>query len=182
MQGVSHSWDLQRAQGKSYANPAPPRPSGNSAGTRQFLTHLWSAASPLTTLQGSRMLKYFSINCRISGSKIPQIPVHCCSASTPDLGTWNTKFQTHSKTEQVMRWCHTRRKNKKECLEKTCTGSSSLNKQAAKCVKSSNPFACLKYCSLDGSSQSTACAVYPPQMTPDKMSQVICRMYWLERI
>lgn len=54
----------------------------------------------------------------------------------------------------------------KKVWKKTAVGSSTSNKQAAKYVKSSNPFACLKYYSLDGSSQSTDFVVYPPQMTP----------------
>lgn len=50
--------------------------------------------------------------------------------------------------------------------KKPAAGSSTSNKQAAKYVKSSNPFDCLNYYSLDGSSQSTGFGVYPPQTTP----------------
>lgn len=50
--------------------------------------------------------------------------------------------------------------------KKPAEESSTSNKQTVKHVKSSNPFACLKYYSLDGSSQSTGFGVYPPQMTP----------------
>lgn len=51
---------------------------------------------------------------------------------------------------------------KKMVWKKPAVGSSALNKQAAKYVKSANPFAHLKYYSLDGSSQSTGFVVYPP--------------------
>lgn len=191
MERVSQLLNISRElKGRVTRIPAPLSALGNWKGakhsqansTRQFLTCLWSGSinhQPQSARIHASLKKAEILFHKLQGLKEQKpCPLLLCQHTGLGRGTYLTygleiqnskhaaKPSSNGSHVMVSRRQIFRSKRTKKVWKKPAVGSSTLNKQAAKYVKSSNPFACLKYYSLDGSSQSAGFAVYPPQMTP----------------